>query len=102
MTSAVRELNLSETGLNAQGAGAIGQALRVNAHLQLLDLSKNDLYRGVLAIASALDENQCLTSLNLADSSLGQDDLGHFLEPMKVNKTLLDLQAPSEAANANQ
>jgi hypothetical protein len=74
----------------------------VNAHLQLLDLSKNDLYRGVLAIASALDENGCLTSLNLADSSLGQDDLGHFLEPMKANKTLLDLQVTCAEASSKQ
>ncbi|XP_040284137.1 leucine-rich repeat-containing protein 31 isoform X1 [Bufo bufo] len=73
--SRLRILNLSNCGLTADDAGALGEALQHIPNLQVLDLSWNNHLGGALSRLTQHFSSNCeLKSLNLTECSLKAED----------------------------
>ena len=90
-----KNLNLSEKQISAEGAQALGNALKVNHTLQSLDLEINRIGDdGVQALGSALQVNQSLQALSLGINRIGAIGAQALGAALQVNQSLrsLDLE----------
>ncbi|XP_004346350.2 hypothetical protein CAOG_05677 [Capsaspora owczarzaki ATCC 30864] len=82
-------LLLSHNQIDAAGAMAIAEALKVNTRLTELGLRGNQIGDiGARAFAEALKVNKTLTTLNLRGNQIGDIGARAFAEALKVNTTL--------------
>mmetsp|Transcript_1476 Transcript_1476/g.2118 ORF Transcript_1476/g.2118 Transcript_1476/m.2118 type:complete len:434 (+) Transcript_1476:120-1421(+) len=89
----VVELLLSGCDIR-DGAKAIGEMLKFNQTLQILDLQSNNIKAdGAIALAKGLAENRCLRMLNLSSQqqAFGEGVLTEFVAMFGTNVTLLKL-----------
>ena len=90
VNKALRSLDLTDNSIGAEGAAAIGSALKENTCLTKLNLSNIPVYnspkigpQGAKSIADALFVNRTLTSLNLTWNRIepeGAYELGKALQ----------------------
>jgi len=65
---------LNSSGIRPEGAVEIAKALKVNAVLKSLDISRNEIKdEGATAIAEALKVNAVLTKLELHNNDLNEE-----------------------------
>ncbi|EKX50209.1 hypothetical protein GUITHDRAFT_135380 [Guillardia theta CCMP2712] len=91
LNSSIHELSLQNLQLDRRHAGAIARCLDHNTTLRNLDLSHNNLTRGLGTIASSLADNQSLLCLDLSENNLDDVDISDLLDGLSYNRQLKSL-----------
>lgn len=94
----LRKLELEGNNLGPHTAKVFASALRINKTLQYLDLESNQLvgdgddFQSMMELISALEENDTLISLNIANNKLDQTIGQHIRQMLTKNTSLIDLE----------
>ena len=91
--STVTKLKVLEDTLGTEEINLLTDALRVNATLSSLDISRNTWARaeGANSLAQALRVNTSLSSLDLSWNSIGAEGANSLAQALKVNTSLSSL-----------
>ena len=86
--SVTYELDLEANNIGAAGAEALGEMLKINVTLRLLDLRKNNEIgaAGALALAAGLLQNRGLRRLSLSRGSVGDEGRRALEDAEKTKK----------------
>ena len=85
-------LNLTNNSIGAEGAAALGAALKANKALQTLYLDSNSIGdEGAKALGAALKDNQALERLYLRSNSIGDEGAAALGAALKDNQALQTL-----------
>ena len=88
----VTQLNLEFNQIGAAGAIAIAEALKVNKSVSQLNLHSNDIdAAGAIAIADSLKINTSVTELNLEFNQIGAAGAIAIAEALKINTSVTEL-----------
>ena len=88
---------LKSNFLGLKGAKVMGEVLKVNNILKILEAPNNGIdVEGAKAIANGLAVNGSLTKLSLARNNLGADGTKSICDALKENKTLKELDLHGE------
>ena len=92
-------LDLSNSGLKADGASALSSALTINSALETLYIGCNRLFdTGIAHIADALRVNNSLKELFLESSDITDEGVRSLSLALKDNKTLMKLNLRANTA----
>lgn len=86
----LNQLYLSNCGIGDIGASDIGETLKLNKALPILDLSANQIRdAGAGNLADALNYNRTITTLDLRNNPIGIKTVNAFTKIWKGNGILL-------------
>ena len=90
----LKKLDISRCGLSDRGMKSLGSALEVNWSLKELVLSGNNAVTGVglIALGESLKRNRGLMTLGLSELYLRTSDWDHFIDCLRDNYSLTELQ----------
>jgi hypothetical protein len=88
----LQRVNLWGPIIDAEGATALADALKVNATVTHLGLRCNNLGdEGASALANALTENTSVTSIYLIDNDIGDEGAAALAEALKENTSVTNI-----------
>ncbi|KAL7983154.1 hypothetical protein Chor_000016, partial [Crotalus horridus] len=92
--TSIVKLNLSDNGLDGDGAVAMAEMLKENCYISELDLSENKVgVKGTAALSTVLQENPILVSLKLSGNELNDRAAKYLADALVTNQKVehLDL-----------
>ena len=89
----LKRLSARNCGISEKGGKAIGDALMVNRHLQVLDLHGNPISSSIVHIAESLKHNHSLLEIDLGNCVITEEGSKAIGDALIVNRSLqvLDL-----------
>ena len=81
----ITELGLSNNGIFAEGAVALGQSLKDKKYLEVFNLKKNEMgLAGIKALEECLTNSKTLKELNLSGNNIGDEGLSLVVRALKA------------------